>query len=146
MALAPDPDGFDLAALRRAVLALDLPEGDWALFGSAPMLAHGLLARIGDVDVVARGPAWARALELGPVGRGREDRIVRAAPGVDVFDGWLGMDLDGIIDGAERRHGLPFAGLEHVLAYKRRLGRPRDREHIARLERALGRSSRTGRA
>lgn len=134
MSGAPAPAGLDLASLRAAVAALALPDGDWALCGSAPLLAHGLVDRIGDVDVLARGAAWARALELGPARRRRRDRVVAAAPGVEVFDGWLGMDRDGMIDGAERLHGLPFVRLEHVLAYKRRLDRPKDRAHSARIE------------
>jgi hypothetical protein len=36
----------------------DLPEGDYAVFGSTPLVACGLLREVHDLDVVARGAAW----------------------------------------------------------------------------------------
>ncbi len=46
-----------------------MPAGDWALHGSAPMLAHGLLSEIHDIDIVARGAAWEAAGRLGIITR-----------------------------------------------------------------------------
>jgi hypothetical protein len=36
---------------------LDLDQSDFVIFGSGPLLAHGLRRRIRDLDVVARGTA-----------------------------------------------------------------------------------------
>ena len=44
--------------LIKIVAELDLDHRDFVIFGSGPLLAHGLRRRIGDLDVVARGPAW----------------------------------------------------------------------------------------
>lgn len=111
--------------------ALALPARDYAVFGSGPLAAHGILEELGDVDVVARGAAWERATELGPVEVAPYgDPLVRFGDGaVEIFGGWLGWDIDSIIDGADLINGLPFARLEDVLAFKRFLGRPKDLEH-----------------
>ena len=115
------------------VKALGLPAGDYALHGSAPMLAHGLLSEIHDIDIVARGTAWERATTLGEIGRAASggDRLVRLPGEIELFDGWLGEDRDALIDGAIWHHGLPLVRLggEEVLRFKRRLNRAKDHRH-----------------
>ncbi len=124
-----------LTELKARVSALCLPPQDYAVFGSGPLLAHGLVEHVGDVDLLARGAAWLKATTLGSLETAPDgDRIIRLADGVDVFDGWLDMDTDAIIDRAVLINGLPFASLHDVLAFKRKLNRPKDVEHVRRLE------------
>jgi hypothetical protein len=123
------------------VARLGLPEGDFALHGSAPLLAHGLLKEVNDLDIVARGAGWRSALALAPAERGHQDDVVRPLPGVEIFNGWLGADADQLIDEAELVAGLPCVRLQAVLAFKRRLGRPKDRAHIELIEEHFARSS-----
>jgi len=115
---------------------LDLPEGDYALFGSAPLVACGLLREVHDLDVVARGAAWDRARELGAVRTAPQgDPVVWLEGGaLEIFGGWLGWDIDVLIDAAEIIDGLPFARLEDVLAFKRSYGRPKDIAHVRLIE------------
>jgi hypothetical protein len=47
-------------------------------------------------------------------------------------------DIDLLIDTADTIDGLPFVRLEHVAAYKRIAGRPKDLEHLDKLETWLG--------
>lgn len=98
--------------------ALGLPAGHFVLFGSAPLLVRGIVPPTGDVDVLVRGPAWDVARTLGPV--------VRLSP----YD----VEVVRLLDTAEIIDGLPFARLAHVRAYKELAGRPKDREHLRRLE------------
>ena len=115
--------------------ALALPAQDYVVFGSGPLLAHGLVTHVGDIDILARGAAWTRVTTLGLVEKAPDgDHVVGLANGVDIFDGWLGMDADAIIDRAVRLDGLPYADLRDVLVFKQKLGRPKDEEHIRRLE------------
>lgn len=125
--------------LWEAVRALELPPRDYAIFGSGPLVARGLIELKNDVDIVARGPAWKKAEALGPVAVGHHgDAVVRLHDGkVEIFAGWMGTDIDGIIDRAELIEGLPFASLGDVLAFKRALGRPKDLEHIRLIEEYL---------
>ena len=53
--------------LLEQLVALRLPEDDYVLFGSGPLLVRGWIADVDDLDVLARGAAWARAQELGSV-------------------------------------------------------------------------------
>jgi hypothetical protein len=126
-----------LRDVQELVAGLGLPVGDFALHGSAPMLAHGLIDEVNDVDIVARGRAWKRATELAPMAAGRQDDVVRPVPGVEIFDGWLGDDADTLVDQSAIVNGLPCVTLQAVLSFKRRLQRPKDAEHIRLIERYL---------
>ncbi len=118
--------------------ALGLPVGHYAVHASGVLLAHGLIDEAGDLDVVARGPAWERARTLGPARAGRCDRVIPVAPDIEVFDGWLGADVDALIAAATWVGGLPCVPLEEVLAFKERLNREKDRAHVALLRAHLG--------
>lgn len=56
---------LDEQPLFRSLASLDLPADDFIIAGSGPMLAHGIRSTLGDLDVVARGAAWDKALTLG---------------------------------------------------------------------------------
>lgn len=123
--------------------ALELPPGDFVIFGSGPLLARGWIDDVGDLDVVARGAAWDRARELG-----REEHleewgvtVVNIGAGITVGTRWAigDVDVNALIDGAEVIDGLPFAPLDAVVAYKRISARPKDLEHLAVVAHHLGR-------
>lgn len=133
---------MDLAEVIAIVESLGLPEGDYALHGSAPLLAHGLVDEISDLDIVSRGAAWEYAKTLAPLEHGQKDDVVRPSADVEIFDGWLGDDANSLIDEAARIEGIPFVSLEAVLRFKRRLGRPKDEIHIRLIEEFLARRAR----
>jgi hypothetical protein len=127
---------------------LDLDRRDFVIFGSGPLLAHGLRQSIRDLDVVARGTAWDRASQHGLPARGS----INGAPmalfwgGLIQFSGgWVSDDwnADDLIDRAESIQGLPFAQLTDVLAYKQMLLRPKDRPDITALLHTLSQPCRT---
>jgi hypothetical protein len=120
------------------VTELDLDRRDFVIFGSGPLLAHGLRWRISDLDVVARGKAWRRVSEHGFPAAG----TINGAPLalfchglIQLSSGWISedWDADDLIDRAEMIEGLPFAQLTDVLAYKQQLNRPKDRPDIEAL-------------
>lgn len=118
-----------------AVRALDLPAEDYVVFGSAPLLANGLIKEVGDIDLLAIRSAWRAAQVLGiPVLAPSGDRVVHLAPDIDIFDGWLGLEAEAVIRRAELLDGLPIAHLGDVAAYKRLLDRPKDRLHMKLIE------------
>jgi hypothetical protein len=113
------------------LIALDLDCDHFVIFGSAPLLAHGLRRSIRDLDVVARGAAWRRASELGvpTVETITGDPAMNLCDGrIQVFQEWISKEwsTDDLIDRAEIIQGLRFAPLADVLAYKRKLKRPKD--------------------
>jgi hypothetical protein len=128
--------------LAMLVAELDLDVRDLVIFGSGPLLAHGLRHGIRDLDVVARGPSWQRAREHGCPGTGS----VNGAPmalfwnGLIQFSrGWTSADWDAddLIDRAQTIQGWPFATLADVLVYKQVLLRPKDHKDIAALRQTL---------
>ncbi len=118
--------------------SLRLPIGDYVLFGSGPLLARGWIADAGDLDVLARGPAWRRAQQLGPVEYLAEwdVTVVNIGQNISVGTSWgIGdVDPDELIDNAELIDAIPCARLDDVAAYKRIADRPKDREHLAIIE------------
>jgi len=142
---APYPALSENRLIRRLAMLvseLDLDVRDFVIFGSGPLLAHGLRYGIHDLDVVARGPAWQRVLGHGCPGTGS----VNGAPMALFWDGliqfsqgWItaDWDADDLIDRAQRLQGWPFATLADVLAYKEILLRPKDYPDIAALRQAV---------
>lgn len=127
--------------IRRLIKLIDelnLDHRDLVIFGSAPLLAHGLRQTIRDLDVVARGTAWHRVSECGFPAVG----AISGAPMALFWGGriqfspeWISKewDTDDLIGRAEIIQGLPFAQLTDVLAYKQALSRPKDRVDIEAL-------------
>jgi hypothetical protein len=124
--------------LIRALTGLNLPTDDYVVFGSGPMLAHGLRTQLGDLDVVARGAAWQALTRyfpptVAPSGHGQMVRLV-----IEVADRWLpGFDTDHLIATAEHHDGIPFAPLSAVRASKRATARAKDWPDLALIDTAL---------
>lgn len=129
---------FGRAELVAALAGLGLPARDWLVHSSGSMVMHGLLDTAGDMDIVATGAAWQRALELGPAEPATMDLVIRPAPGIEIFAGWLGEPLEGLFARARLIEGVPCASLHDVLAFKLTLNRPKDQPHIELLRRAVG--------
>lgn len=85
------------------------------------------------------GSRLGESKSLGTVERGEWDEFVRLDKGVEIFSGWMGMDADGIIDRATPIEGVPFVRLEDVLAFKRCLGRVKNRDPTRLIENHLSR-------
>jgi hypothetical protein len=128
--------------LIRRLRSLRLDPADFVVFGSAPLLAHGLRQQISDLDVVARGRAWRRARQLGQrlVRGGGHSEMVQIDGGlIEISAAWITprWSADELIDQAEVIDDIRYARLDQVLAYKRLLRRPKDLLDIARLEALL---------
>jgi hypothetical protein len=128
-AVNPNTDLFDL------LRSLDLPTGDYAVFGSGPLIVRGVIEPTNDLDVVSRGAAWAAAVKLGQLVDLPEHGVTVAT----LFDGAITVgtewaigdfDVDELIDTAETIDGIPFVRLEHVVAYKQIARRDKDVEHL----------------
>jgi hypothetical protein len=124
--------------LVKIVTELDLDRRDFVIFGSGPLLAHGLRNRIRDLDVVARGTVWKIVSQYGCPGVGDFNAAPMAlfwGDRIQFSRGWISdeWDADDLIDRAEIIQELPFAQLTDILAYKQRLRRPKDLPDIAAL-------------
>ena len=118
--------------------SLALPPGDYAVFGSGPLIVRGIIEATNDLDVISRGAAWDRARHLGDVAYLEEHdvEVVSFDDGaITVGTSWAygEFDIDRLIDPAETIDGLPFVRLEHVVRYKEAAARPKDLAHLAAL-------------
>ncbi|MFG2075669.1 hypothetical protein [Nonomuraea maritima] len=131
--LLTDPTG-----LFAELALLDLPPGDYVLCGSAALYVRGMRARINDLDVLARGAAWQKALALGvpkPALSGHGLRVVHPSAAIEFVDRWTpGWPTDDLIDSADVIDGVPFMRLGDVLAWKEAARRPKDLPDIAAVE------------
>ena len=123
----------------RRLATLGMDRDHFVIFGSGPLLVHGIRSRIGDLDIVARGPAWERACAIGEwtVGRLDGEAMIHFWGGlIEVSRGWVPgeWDIDRLIDGADLIQGFRFAKLENVLLYKRSLKREKDILDILAIE------------
>ncbi len=121
------------------VKSLNLPVGDFAIFGSGPLIVRGIIPASNDLDIICRGQAWEKVKAIGELEYLSEYDVTV----VTMCDGRLTFgtkwaigefDIDELIDGAEEIDGLPFVRLEHVTGYKKISKRPKDLRHIEALK------------
>ncbi|MCL1693784.1 MAG: hypothetical protein M3096_08880 [Actinomycetia bacterium] len=118
--------------------AMRLPLGTYAVFGSGPLAAHGLINEIGDLDVITSEATWKRVEHFGTIEMHGEDPVVDLGNGLTFGRSWAYGDVDvaQLIESAETIDGLPFVRLDAVAAYKRIAARPKDLRHIELMESA----------
>ncbi len=126
---------MNLAEAEALVRSADLPAGDFAVFGSGPLLVRKIITDVNDVDILARGPAWEKALRIGELVSLPELNVSV----VSLHDGALtigaewaigDIDVNEAIDGADIISGLPWVQLDLVAEYKRAAARPKDLDHL----------------
>lgn len=123
------------ASLFHPLRSLELPDGDYAVFASGPLIVRGVIEATNDLDVVTRGAAWEKACEDGEL-LILEDHDVDVVSFLDgaitVGTKWAygDVDIDNLIDTADTINGLPFARLEHAARCKKIAGSPKDLEHL----------------
>ena len=118
---------------------LNLSAGDFAIFGSGPLIVRGIIPASNDLDILCRRQAWETVQELGePEYLSNYDvNILTMCDGQLTFGEKWGIgefDTDELIDCAEVIDGLPFVRLKYVASYKRISKRPKDLVHLEALE------------
>ena len=125
--------------LFRQLISLEFPAGEFAIFGSGPLIVRGIIPAANDLDVICRGAAWERAKTIGTVEYLAEYGVTVAT----ICDGQISFgtkwgigtfDIDGLIDDAELIGGLPFVQLRHVISYKMQRASPKDLRHLDALK------------
>ena len=114
---------------------LHLPIGDFAIFGSGPMIVRGYISGANDLDVICRGKAWEIACGRGVVSYDERHDVSLASHcngRVTFGTEWaIGeFDVDNLIDTAEIIDGLPFVQLRHVVEYKEIRASAKDLVHL----------------
>ncbi len=128
-----------LVSLFDQLKGLNLPAGDFAIFGSGPLVVRGIIPASNDLDILCRRLAWKTVREIGELEylSDYDVSIVTMCDGCLTFGPEWGIgnfDINELIDSAEVIDGLPFVRLEHVACYKGIIKRPKDLEHLQALE------------
>ena len=117
------------------VAQLELPQGDYAIFGSGPLIVRGIIPLSNDLDIICRGSAWKTVLATGQPEflDAYKTTVISMANGTITFGSSWGIgafDIDELIDTAEIIDGLPFVRLRYVIEYKTIRSTPKDLAHI----------------
>lgn len=130
-----------------ALKALNLPVGQYAITGSGALGIRNLRP-IGDIDIIVTSDLW-NILEAkyGVIDKNSVRKIVFPGSIVEAlgensfYTEEKDKDAPTIQDriaNAEIIEGLPFESLEHVLYYKRKMGREKDKQDIKMIEMLQG--------
>ncbi|MQA78121.1 MAG: hypothetical protein GEV10_06535 [Streptosporangiales bacterium] len=134
---------IDRAQLLDSVRSLGLPDGEYVVFGSGPLVVRGLREGA-DIDLVVTPELYERLRADGWEARTRPDGGETLSRGdLDVmcrldFPGYR-RDARALIAKAERIDGVPFLRLDELRVFKVALGRPKDQVDLDLIDQALAR-------
>ncbi|MBU2613450.1 hypothetical protein KJ925_03290 [Patescibacteria group bacterium] len=108
--------------------ALALPRGSFAIFGSGPLAVRGW-REAKDLDVLVRASVWDTLAETFP--KNEKGNGLQVGH-LELFRSWKPWfdDADALIDTTETIEGWPFVLLEHVITWKRAMGREKDQKDL----------------
>ena len=117
----------------------NLPAGDFAIFGSGPLVVRGIIPASNDLDILCRRLAWKTVREIGELEylSDYDVTVVTMCDGRLSFGTEWGIgnfDINALIDSAELIEDLPFVRLEYVAGYKEIRRRSKDLDHLDALE------------
>lgn len=114
---------------------LNLPEKQYAIFGSGPMAIRGL-RQAHDLDLLIKKDLWDELAKIYPLD---EKGVALRAGHIELFSHWEPWfkDTDHLIETAEVIDGLPFVRLEYVLEWKKQMGREKDKQDVILIEKYL---------
>ena len=120
---------------------LNLPTGQYAIFGSGPLAVRNL-RDANDIDLIVTKELWDElALKHLPHIKQTAKGSVMIMPigNIEICQTWLNMTpkIEEMIKTAEIVEGLPFVRLEYVIEWKTFMGRPKDLNDLKLIEEYL---------
>ncbi|MFA5333977.1 MAG: methyltransferase domain-containing protein [Candidatus Nanoarchaeia archaeon] len=112
--------------------SLNLPNGDYAIFGSAPMGIRGIRETNHDLDLIVKPELWdelKKKYGLAHI-KGVKGEVIIIDKDIEVYNSWGDWikDIIPLIDSAELIQGFPFVKLKYVLDWKIKYGREKDKK------------------
>jgi hypothetical protein len=114
--------------LLQQLKALNLPNDQFAIFGSGPLGIRGLRP-IDDLDVVVTKNLWDRLCKKYPTEKAGSGRRIRLGQ-IEIFFSWYPgkWNIQKLIDEADNFDGIRFVKLEEVLHWKENSNWPIDKK------------------
>ena len=115
--------------LLKKLAKLDLPESEYAIFGSGPLAIRGL-KEANDLDTVVTDRLFNDLSER--YGDEDPDRLVLEGGDIEIYPARNSLldEPDSAIDRAETIESFRFVLLEDIIRWKEKMGRQKDLEHI----------------
>ena len=115
--------------LLRQLDNLDLPKDQYAIFGSGPLVIRGILDS-NDLDVFVKPELWDELIKRYPVKK-------KFCETIEIGDIEITKDLSPwfddasrFIDDSEEIKGHMFVKLKHIIDFKKKMNREKDKRHI----------------
>ncbi len=121
------------------VKKLNLPDGEYAIFGSGPMAVRGIKPT-DDLDVMVASELYKKLKEIysEKQKQGYKEIVYYLEPiqGIEVIKANISgfNNPESVISRAELIEGLRFVLLKDIIAWKKKMARPKDFEHIKMIE------------
>lgn len=121
---------------------LNLPQNDFAIFGSAHLYHCGLRDSIGDIDIIARKKAWEIATLLGKMENAKSGvgQVVELFNGdIEIFNDWPHgpWSIDDLIDTAIEIEGIKYVSLDNILKWKQKSNKEKDIADVVKIKEYL---------
>jgi hypothetical protein len=130
---------MDFHEIAGIIKGLDLLEGTYALFGSAPLAAHGI-RESRDIDIVAL-PELYEALKARPEWKEKklqDGTSILVKGNIELYTDWRSgeyrPDVRKLIDDADTIEGMPVVRIEEVLTWKKASSREKDKMDVGLIE------------
>ena len=125
---------MELSKLLSELEKLNLPKGEYAIFGSGPPSAREI-REARDLDILASKKLYEKLILKY---NAENEKIVIG--NIEIFMNVRYVDNpEDVIRNAEMIHGYPFARLEDILEWKKKMGRGKDIRDIELIKRYVTR-------
>lgn len=122
------------------VKKLSLPKGEYALFGSSPIIVRGIRAASHDIDILVTEELWNQyrvnpAWEVRTLDNG-DEFLEWASHDIELYKKWGPgeWNVQEILASAEEIGGVMYVPLETVLQWKKHSARPKDLADVELIE------------
>jgi len=117
---------------------LNLAKDQYAIFGSGPMAIRGI-RDAEDIDLIVTPGLWKKLCKKYKADKNERGTERIKIGEIEIYKEWMPVfeGLDKVISDSEMIEGYPFVKLDHVIMWKRKFGREKDKKDIGMIERFL---------
>ncbi|MCD4756364.1 hypothetical protein K8R20_01985 [bacterium] len=115
---------------------LNLPLGEFAIFGSGPMAVRGI-RESNDIDIIVKQDLWDNLVKKYPTSLHDNPDCLEIG-NIEIMKCWLDsnidFNIDEMIDNAEILGDFPYVQLKYVVKYKKQSMREKDLSDLKLIE------------
>ena len=110
--------------------SLNLPTGEYAIFGSGPMAIRNI-RESNDIDIIVKTELWESLVKKYPASLHNNPTCLKIG-NLEIYKDWLILSgrINEMIDSTEIIEDFPFVPLKYVVEWKTQFGREKDNKDI----------------